>query len=203
MTNNEDYILAGTKTISSLLVPKYAMSFNKPVKASNFSPFLRSGISVKKIVRDSINNKITINNIKGFMSQSGHSKFGSVLQIIVWYEDNPTDTTLTTNKILWEAKIESNLENVKVFGGFEKDEIRLSSSLDSVSVKIDISNKVIVLSKNIDMKRVVIRIRTSEAGIEHIDPYKPMYPISFIQSVYPNPFSDKYNLALLHPKTIC
>ncbi len=193
-TNNPVYMLAGSKTISSLFKPKYILKFNKYNGNNKTLPFLRSGISVNQIIRDNFNNTITINNINGFISQAGHSKFGSVLQVIVWYADNPNDTILTVSKILWEAKVESNLENVKLFGGFEKNDVLLNSSVDSVSSKISIANKVIALSKNIDMKRIVVRIRTSEAGITHIDPYKPIYSMSFIQNIFPNPFSDNFNV---------
>jgi hypothetical protein len=128
------------------------------------------------------------------MSQSGNSKHGSAFQIVIWYADNPNDTTLTTNKILWEARVESGLEDVKLFGGFDRKDIQMMSYADSVKSTINIPLKVVQLPRNIDMRRVVVRVRTSEAGTAGADPYKPIIPMSFIQNIYPNPVSEKLTL---------
>lgn len=114
---------------------------------------------------------------------------------MIRYPESPTDTVLTTHKILWEAKAEYSGAGLRLNGGFTASEFRIFAESDSSVAKFQVAAKVISLPKNIDMKRVVVRFR-GDAGSEE----KVRNQVTtFIANVFPNPIGNELKIQSIKP----
>lgn len=113
---------------------------------------------------------------------------------MIGYPESPTDTVLTTHKILWEAKAEYSGAGLRLNGRFTASEFRIFAESDSSVAKFQVA-KVISLPKNINMKRVVVRFR-GDAGSEE----KVRNQVTtFIANVFPNPVGDELKIQSIKP----
>lgn len=109
---------------------------------------------------DSINRKITIDSLNGFLKTTDNSALSS-FELTIWLPNDDIvneipDTIITPNKIIWSGKIIIENGQVTVNGNFSLSDLLITSTNDSTHVALNNINLTINLPPNISINDVEI-----------------------------------------------